>query len=156
ANGSVLRETSYAITLDPTSDDLYVSEGDAVTGFSGDGIEFDRFGSGDITEARGVAIDGVTGTAYVSDTANGRVAVFDSEPGYRVEAEPTGTGFGAVSADQPPLEDCGDNGQCTGYYPASTVTLKATPQPHSIIDGWTGCDHVIAGGDECSLEISSD
>jgi hypothetical protein len=154
AKGSVLRDTSYALTLDPTSDDLYVSEGDAVTGFSEDGIVFDRFGTGDVTEARGVAIDKVTGTAYVSDTAHGQVAVFEAEPAYRIEAEPIGTGLGAISADTPPLEHCGDNGQCVGYYPDSTIVLKATPQPHSKVDGWTGCDDVSAGGDECTVEVA--
>src|SRR5262249_55600421 len=94
-------------------------------------------------------------TAYVSDTSNGRIAVFDGEPAYRVEAEVTGTGLGAVSADTPPLEDCGDNGQCAGYYTPSTVVLKATPQPHSKVDGWTGCDDVKVAGDECSAEGTS-
>jgi hypothetical protein len=154
-SGSVLRDSSLAITLDPSSDDIYVSEGGAVTAISADGIQFDQFGAGQMTEARGVAIDDVTGTAYVSDTPNGRIAVFDGEPAVRLEGETTGTGLGAVSAAQPPLEDCGDNGQCAGYYPPSTVVLKATPQPHSKVDGWTGCDGVSAGGDECSVELTS-
>ncbi len=79
-SGSVLRDTSLAITLDPSSDDIYVSEGGVVTAISDDGIRFDQFGAGQITEARGVAIDAVSGTAYVSDTPNGRIAVFDGEP----------------------------------------------------------------------------
>ena len=134
-----------ALTLDPSSDDVYVSEGGVVSAISDDGIQFDQFGSGDVTEARGVAIDEVSGTAYVSDTPNGRIAVFGGARAYRVEAETTGTGLGAVSADTPPLEDCGDNGQCAGYYVPSTVVLKATPQPHSKVDGWTGCDDVNLG-----------
>jgi hypothetical protein len=151
---SVLRDATYALTLDPSSDDVYLSEGGVVTAISDDGILFDRFGAGDVTEARGVAVDEVSGTAYVSDTPNGRIAIFAGERAYRVEVEPTGTGLGAVTADSPPLEGCGDNGQCAGYYPPSTIVLKATPQPHSTVDGWTGCDDVNVAGDECSVEVT--
>ena len=90
---TVLRDATYALTLDPSSDDLYLSEGGIVTALSDDGILFDQFGSGDFTEARGVAVDEVSGTAYVSDTPNGQIAIFSGERAYRVEAEPTGTGL---------------------------------------------------------------
>ncbi len=152
---TVLRDATYALTLDPSSDDVYLSEGSVVTAISDDGILFDQFGAGDVTEARGVAVDEVSGTAYVSDTPNGRIAIFRGDRAYRVEVGTTGTGLGAVSADSPPLEDCGDNGQCAGYYTPSTVVLKATPQPHSKVDGWTGCDDVSSGGDECSVEVTA-
>ncbi len=152
---TVLRDATYALTLDPSSDDVYLSEGGLVTAISDDGILFDQFGSGDVTEARGVAVDEVSGTAYVSDTPNGRIAMFGGERAYRVEVEPTGTGLGAVSAATPPVKDCGDNGQCAGYYLPSTVVLKATPQLHSEVDGWTGCDDVSPAGDECSVEVTA-
>ena len=113
---TVLRDATYALSIDPSSDDVYFSEGGIVTALSDDGILFDQFGSGDFTEARGVAVDEVSGTAYVSDTPNGRIAIFRGDPAYRVEVEPTGTGLGAVSAATPPLENCGDKGQCAGYY----------------------------------------
>src|SRR5262249_22657630 len=89
---TVLRDSTFALTLDPTHDDISLSEGDVVTALSDDEIQFDRFGSGDINEARGVAVDSVSGTAYVSDTPNGRIAIFKGEPAFRLEAEPTGTG----------------------------------------------------------------
>jgi Divergent InlB B-repeat domain len=153
--GSLFRDVSYAIALDPASDDLYVSEGTEVSGISSDGVEFDRFGSGEVDEARGMAIDTSNGVAYVADAANGRVAVYQGSPAYRLDVDFTGTGLGAVSADQAPIEDCGDEGQCAGYYGPSTVVLEATPQPHSVIDGWTGCDDVSAGGEECTIEITN-
>ena len=59
---------------------------------------------------------------------------------YGSKSNPPGPGSARSPPTPPPLEDCGDNGQCAGYYPPSTVVLKATPQPHSKIDGWTGCD----------------
>jgi hypothetical protein len=66
-----------------------------------------------------------------------------------------GTGLGAVSADAPPLEDCGDEGPCVGYYAASTIVLTATPQTHSVIGGWTGCDAVSVDKTECTVEITN-
>lgn len=154
--GVVLRDTSLAIDLDRSSDDIYVSEGDAVSGIDADDITFDRFGSGQVGEARGVAIDATTGIAYVSDTPNGRVAIFQDSPAHRLDVELTGTGLGAVSADSPPLEACGDEGPCAGYYAPSTMILEATPQPHSEIDGWTGCDDVSPAEDQCTVELASD
>jgi Divergent InlB B-repeat domain len=155
-SGLVLRETSLAIGLDPSLDDIYVSEGDAVSGISADDITFDRFGSGQVSEARGVAIDETTGIAYVADTPNGRVAIFQDSPAHRLDVELTGTGLGAVSAESPPLEACGDEGPCVGYYAPSTMVLEATAQPHSEIDGWTGCDDVNPAGDQCTVELSGD
>lgn len=155
--GFVLNEVSWALAMDPSSNDIYVSEGGEVVGISREGIQFDHFGAGHITESRGVAIDEKTGTAYVADTANGRIAIFEGLPAYRLAIEPEGTGYGSVSADKPPVSNCGDEGQCTGFYPASsTVVLTATPQPHSVVGGWTGCDSVSVEGDECTVNLTSD
>lgn len=154
--GALFRDVSYALALDPSDDDFYNSEGTAVSGITSDGVEFDRFGEGQLDEARGVAIDPVSGVAYVADTANGRIAMYTGITAYRLAVDFTGTGIGAVSADAPPVEGCGDEGRCIGYYAASTVVLKATPQVHSIVDGWSGCDHISLSGDECTVEVASD
>jgi hypothetical protein len=153
--GAYFRDTGYALTLDPSDDDFYLSEGTKVSGITSDGTEFDRFGEGQLDEARGVAVDPVSKVAYVADTVNGRIAIYTGAAAYRLGVDFTGTGLGAVSADNPPLEECGDEGPCAGYYVASSVVLTATPQTHSIVDGWTGCDHVSSSGDECTVEITS-
>jgi hypothetical protein len=154
--GSVFTELGFAVTVDPASDDVYVSEGSEVSAFSHEGINFDIFGSGKVTAARGVAIDEETGTAYVSDTANNRVAVFKGEVAYRLNVEPGGTGFGSVSADKAPVDGCGDEGQCTGFYTPGSVVLTATAQPHSVIGPWTGCDSVNVAGNQCTVNMSED
>ena len=108
-----------------------------MTAISDDGIQFDQFGEGDVTEARGVAVDDVSGTAYVRTLPTAASPIFEGDRAYRVEVETTGTGLGAVTADTPPLEDCGDNGQCAGYYclrPSSSrrlpsLTRKSTGGP---------------------------
>ncbi len=152
---TVLRETSLALTVDQSSDDVYVSESSVITGISSDGVAFDEFGAGQINEARGVAIDETTGIAYVSDTPNGRIAVFNGSAAYRLDVDLGGTGLGAVSADAAPVEACGDEGQCAGYYAPSTVVLTGTPQPHSKVDGWSGCDEVSPAGDKCTVDITN-
>jgi hypothetical protein len=150
----VLRDAAYAVTVAQSTDDVYISEGSVISGLSAEGVEFEQFGSGQISESRGVAIDQATGTAYVSDTPNGRIAIFSAVPARRVGVDFSGTGIGAVSADTAPIDECGNEGPCIGYYPASTIVLKATPQPHSDIDGWTGCDSVNSAGDECTVNVA--
>jgi hypothetical protein len=154
--GFSLQEPALALSLDRETDDIYVSDGGQVNGYSWEGIYFSSFGRGVVTEARGVAIDSLTGTAYVSDSTMGRLAVFDGSPAYRIGVEPQGTGFGSVDADSPPIEGCGDEGPCAGFYVPGNVVLEATPQPHSIIDGWTGCDSVNVAGDECTVNLGAD
>jgi hypothetical protein len=146
----------FAGAVDRTSDDVYSTEGSVVKGATAEGIVFEEFAAGQVTESHGVAIDETNGTAYASDTANGRIAVYHGTPAHRLGVDFSGTGFGAVSADAPPVEDCGDEGPCVGYYAASTVVLKATPQVHSFIDGWTGCDDVSVDETECTVEINGD
>jgi uncharacterized repeat protein (TIGR02543 family) len=153
--GGLFRDVTYALTLDPSNDDIYFSEGTTVSGVTSDRVEIERFGEGQLDEARGIAVDPVSGAAYVADTANGRIAMYTGTTAYRLGVDFTGTGLGAVSAGAPPVEDCGDEGPCIGYYAASTVVLKATPQVHSIVDGWTGCDDISPSGDECTVEVAS-
>jgi hypothetical protein len=145
----------FAGTVDRASgDEVYSTEGSVVKGATADGLVFDEFGAGQVTESHGVAIDESNGVAYVSDTANGRVAVFKATKAHRVDVNLAGTGLGAVSADAAPIESCGDEGPCVGYYVDSTLVLKASPQVHSIIGGWSGCDDVSIDGTECTVEIS--
>jgi hypothetical protein len=146
----------FAGTVDRSSnDEVYSTEGSVVKGATADGFVFEEFGAGQITESHGVAIDETNGTVYASDTANGRIAVYHGTLAHRLGVDFTGTGLGAVSADTPPIESCGDEGACVGYYVPSTVVLKATPQAHSFIDGWTGCDDVSVDGSECTVEITN-
>jgi len=153
--GTVLSEVSYALTVDRSSDEVYFSEGPVVRGIDSESLTFDEFGEGEVGEARGVAVDETNGVAYVADTTNGRVAVYQGTTAYRLGVDYGGTGLGAISADAAPIAACGDEGQCAGYYVPSNVVLTATPQPHSVIDGWVGCDSVNVAGDECSVEITN-
>jgi len=79
--------------IDPASNDLYITHYEA-TQHDGFVEHFaascnpipdpcepaETFGEGNLNEPRGVAIDDQTGAAYVADTGNGRVAVFDATP----------------------------------------------------------------------------
>ncbi len=81
------------LRIDPDSNDLYLTHREATK--HGGAVEHyaaacnpipnpcepaESFGEGTLNEPRGVAIDDQTGTAYVADTGNGRIAVFIAEP----------------------------------------------------------------------------
>jgi hypothetical protein len=158
----VLRQFQLAGTIDRRTDDNYFTrapysgEGPYIKETSSDGTFVEEVGPSEITDTHGVAIDETNGTLYVSDTPNGRVAVYRvSSPAYRVDLDLSGTGLGAVSASSGLVQDCGDEGTCTAYYAPSTFVLEATAQPHSEVDGWTGCDAVNPAGDKCTLEITN-
>jgi hypothetical protein len=154
-NQGVLRMWRFAGTVDHSSGDLYFTERTSVIGSKPDGKVFDEFATGEITESRGVAVDDSTGIVYVSDTPNGRIALYTGTQAYQVAVDLGGTGLGAVSATSGAIEDCGDEGECSGYYAPSTVTLTATPQANSTIQSWTGCDTVSPGGEECTVGVTN-
>ena len=154
-NQGVLRGYRFAGTVDHTTGDIYFTEGPAVVGTKANGTVFEEFADPEITQARGVAFDDSTGMVYVADSLNDRIALFDGTPGYQVGVNLGGTGLGAVSAATGPIKDCGDEGECSGYYTPTTVALKATPQPHSTIQNWNGCDAVSPAGDECTVDVTN-
>lgn len=151
----VFDEASFSPYVDPVSNDLYVDEGDEVAAFTEEGKLFDRFGGGTISESRGVAIDHQTDTVYAVDGPNNRVAAFHGTPAHGLGVNVAGTGLGSVSADSGALEGCGEEGSCSGYYAPGPVVLKATPQTHSVVDSWNGCESVSAGGDECDVTVGA-
>lgn len=154
--GFVFDEESTAPYVDPVSKDVYVAEGQTIAGYTREGQLFERFPS-ESSDARGVAIDHQTGTLYASDTNNGRIAVFHGEPVYKLEVGVEGTGFGGVTADSGEISGCGEEGICTGYYPPGhAVVLTATPQPHSVVGEWSGCESVSLSGTECTVTVSAD
>jgi hypothetical protein len=73
------------LEADPRSGDLYENEGGTVINHydsscnpsSGPCSPVDTFGSGNLTGAQGLAIDGVSNNVYVANTGAGNVAVFD-------------------------------------------------------------------------------
>ena len=142
---TVLRDATYALTLDPSSDDVYLSEGGVVTGAQRRRDPVRQFGSGDVTEARGVAVDEVSGTAYVSDTPNGRIADL------REAIAPTGSKSnprGPGSARSPPTLRRSKTAATTGSAPGTTcrrpssskrrpsLTRKSTAGPGATTSTW--------------------
>jgi hypothetical protein len=75
-NGSTVDETSYTVTTDPATDDLYVSEGNRVAVFNSSGSLLYHFGSGAIgSSSHGVAVK-EGGNAYVTNESTGSIVVF--------------------------------------------------------------------------------
>ena len=75
--------STSGLTIDPSSNDLYVDEsGSFINHFTLNCGEectpTDSFGSGHLTGALGIGVDSSTGTVYVANAGEGNVTVFDS------------------------------------------------------------------------------
>jgi DNA-binding beta-propeller fold protein YncE len=71
--------------IDPLSGDLFLATGGVVDHFAPACLTLgcepaDSFGGGDLSAPEGVAVDDSSGTVYVADSGDHRVAVFDSVP----------------------------------------------------------------------------
>jgi NHL repeat len=71
--------------------DVYVDDGSSVASYTPSGELIQRFGSGELSDGEGIAIDAKTGYVYAVDGANDRVDVFEPE----TQAEPTVEGLSA-------------------------------------------------------------
>jgi hypothetical protein len=73
-----------AVSIDPTTEDLYVDEGNQLAHYDSSGNRIQRFGAAgdpsepedELAESRGVAINAATSTVYASDSADGQVSAF--------------------------------------------------------------------------------
>jgi hypothetical protein len=76
--GTVIDANSRAIAVDPSTDDVYVDEGDKISVFDSTGTLLYTFGSAiDFgTDSTGVAVMGSGGPAYVADRSNHRIDVY--------------------------------------------------------------------------------
>ena len=64
--GETITESSRAVSTDPETDEVYISEANQIGQYDSSGALRQKFGSGNIgNNARGVAIHGETGTVYV-------------------------------------------------------------------------------------------
>jgi hypothetical protein len=68
ASGSTLDATSLAVATDPSSNDVYVDEGDKVAQFDSTASQIGQSGRGTLSgNSQGVAVHGSTGDLYASD-----------------------------------------------------------------------------------------
>jgi NHL repeat len=84
-------QLAHGFAIDPATNDLYVdTAGEAIRHYVGAGIPScasesncqaaDLFGAEDLDEAAGLTVDAKTGTVYVADEGNSRIAVFVASP----------------------------------------------------------------------------
>jgi hypothetical protein len=87
--GTLIDTSSRAVSLDPSSDDVYVDEGEKIAVFDSTGTPQYMFGSSaDFgTSSAGVAVMGSGGNAYVADPSNKQIDVY----GPAVAVPPTAT-----------------------------------------------------------------
>ena len=80
-SGSLIDSNSSSVGVDLADDHAYVSRGGTIVEYLSDGAPHGTFGSGNLTNAQGVAIDSSTSRIYAADAVAGRVAVFETELG---------------------------------------------------------------------------
>ncbi len=103
------------VAIDPSTSDVYVSNGDEVRVFQQNGVPVEQFGLGNLVGTGGDAVDASNHTAFVADAGADRVAIFDQVvlPDVRTGEEPTGlehegsaTFVGTVDPDGEPVTSC--------------------------------------------------
>jgi hypothetical protein len=71
----VLDESATAVSVDPSTNRIYADEGTAIAQLNPNGSFSSRFGEGDLTASKGVAVRGSTNTVYGS-SSTGEISVF--------------------------------------------------------------------------------
>lgn len=76
--GTLIDEASRAVAVDPTTDEVYVDEGNEISVFNSAGAHFYSFGSsaGLESNSRGVAVKGSNGDAYVANFSTDEIDIF--------------------------------------------------------------------------------
>ncbi|MFA5026886.1 MAG: LamG-like jellyroll fold domain-containing protein, partial [Candidatus Methylomirabilota bacterium] len=93
-----------------------------------------------------------TGTCQVTLAAAQSLTATFTRNTYLLTVSTTGSGGGTVTSNVGGISSCGAT--CTANYPGWTsLTLTATPDPTSLVTGWTGCDS--ASGHTCTVTMTS-
>jgi hypothetical protein len=73
-------ESTSAVTVDLSTNDLYVDNVGSIGVYSPQGSLLERFGSGNLKSGNGIAVDSATGMVYVADSTTDTVDIFELEP----------------------------------------------------------------------------
>jgi DNA-binding beta-propeller fold protein YncE len=84
-NKGVDRENTLSAAVDLANGNVYLGNVDTIAAFQSDGSFIQRFGAGEVSRARGIAVNSKTNEVYVADftpenLAADRVEVFEPEP----------------------------------------------------------------------------
>jgi DNA-binding beta-propeller fold protein YncE len=74
------RENTSGVAVDPANNDSYLDNLGSIAAFTPAGALIQRFGTGNLQEGTGVAVDSKTNTVYVADAGASDVAVFAPAP----------------------------------------------------------------------------
>ena len=111
------------MAVDRSSNDVYVDNATSVSAFGPSGQSVERFGSAQLIDSEGVAVDSSTGTVYASDATSQAIEVFtsfvvpDAATGSVSDLrETTATINGIVNPDGMPVTACEfEYGTSTSY-----------------------------------------
>jgi hypothetical protein len=106
-------EETTGLAVDRSDNDVYVDNETAVGAFGSSGSPIERFGSAQLHDSEGVAVNSSTGTVYVSDATSNTVDVFtsfvvpDVSTGFASSlAETSATVTGVMNPDGLPVTSC--------------------------------------------------
>jgi hypothetical protein len=72
-------QNTTGVAVDPTNGDVYLDNGASVAAFTQAGQSIQRFGSGQLTGASGIAVDAQRGDVFVAEPGEDKVVVFGPE-----------------------------------------------------------------------------
>lgn len=142
------------ISLDPSSDELYITGINQVQRFNSEGLLQEAIGVGNLTNSNGAAVDPATGVLYASNSSSGgRIFRFDpvSTPDVTGVAATSTQGNATISADVDPA-GAGDIIACQIAYGLTSAygsTTPCSPDPAANPPGSN-----FAGPTEVSASIS--
>ncbi len=125
------------VAVDTSNNEVYHGEGTLVTAYDDERRSKEEFGSGDLTENGGIAVDSATHTVYVTDSVSDRVLVFGQVvvPDVETGEEPTNvTHEGSVTLDGTVNPDGIPVGGCQFEYGTEKSygnTIPCEPSPGS-------------------------
>jgi len=150
---------SGPLTLDPTTGDVLVADGNVIHEFDSTGTLIDNIDgfespAGSIAP-QGLAVDS-TGKLYVTDGNNQVVDAFgpNTATSQNLTVTCSGSGGGTVSAGT------GGNDACNSVHEVTqngSITLHATPNGSSVMTGWTvdGDATVCPGTGDCTVPVGT-
>ena len=73
------RENTTGVAVEASTRNVYLDNGSSVAAFTSSGLLMERFGTGQLSAASGIAVDGKNGDVFVAEPGEDQVAVFVPE-----------------------------------------------------------------------------
>jgi DNA-binding beta-propeller fold protein YncE len=78
-SGELVAQNTTGVAVDPSNGDVYLDNATSVVALTATGQPIQRFGAGQISGAKGAAVDAKRGLVFVAETGENKIAVFGQE-----------------------------------------------------------------------------